>query len=145
MREAILIVSRVAMSLQRFGIGNVFYTMREVYGMVKSAISKIVRNFCRLVKVHLQCTFMQFPNLAQFRVLTQELKALYRIPHMIVIIDESPILILTLVIGRENDYCQKSLHSALLQDILDIKYAFWDYEFGWTGSMYDWTLLQLKN
>jgi hypothetical protein len=62
-----------------------------------------------LVKGHLQCIFMQFPSSVVFKILTQELKALYGIPHIIITIDDYHILILTLVIGGENYYCQKLL------------------------------------
>ena len=109
-----MIESRVVMSLQRLGIGNSFCTMREVYGMDESIISKIVRNFCRLVKVYLQCIFMQFTSLAMFKILTQELKALCGIPYIIITIDEYHILILTLVIGGESYYCQKLLMTKIL-------------------------------
>ena len=82
--------------------------------MDESIISKIVRNFCRLVKVYLQCIFMQFTSLAMFKILTQELKALYGIPYIIITIDEYHILILTLVIGGESYYCQKLLMTKIL-------------------------------
>ena len=53
MRDAISIESKVVMSLQRMGTRNTLCEVREVYGMAQIAIYEIVRNFCRLVKVHL--------------------------------------------------------------------------------------------
>ena len=60
MRETISVESRIVMSLQRLGTGNTLCIVKEVYGVVESTISKIVRNFCRLVGVHLQWTFINF-------------------------------------------------------------------------------------
>jgi hypothetical protein len=143
MRETISVESRIAMSLQRLGTGNTLCTVGEVYAVAESTILEIVRNFCRLVRVHLQGTFVQFPNPAQFRILAQEFKALNGIPYIIEAVDGSHIPILAPVIGGEDYYCRKSFHSALLQGIVDTKCVFWDYEFGWVGSMHDWTLFQL--
>ena len=143
MRETISVESRIAMSLQRLGTGNTLCTVGEVYGVAESTISEIVRIFCKLVRVHLQGTFVQFPSPARFRVLAQEFEALHGIPHIIGAIDGSHIPILAPVIGGEDYYCRKSFHSALLQGIVDTKCVFWDYEFGWAGSMHDWTLFKL--
>ena len=97
--------------------------------MVESTISKIVRNFCRLVRMHLQGIFIQFPSPARFKVLAQEFEALHGIPHIIGTIDGSHIPILAPVIGGENYHYRKSFHSALLQGIVDTKCVFWNYEF----------------
>ena len=74
----------------------------------------MVRNFCRLVRVHLQRIFIQFPSPAQFRVLAQEFEAFHGISHIIEAIDGSYVLILAPVIGDKDYYCRKSFHSALL-------------------------------
>ena len=92
----------------------------------------------------MQGIFVHFPNPTRFRVLAQEFEALYGIPYIIGAIDGSHIPILVPVIGGEDYYCRKSFHSVLLQGIVDIKCVFWDYEFGWAGSMHDWTLFKLK-
>ena len=68
LRKTISVESRIAMSLQRFGTGNTLYTIGEVYGVAENIISEIVRVFCKLVRVHLQGIFVQFPSPARFRV-----------------------------------------------------------------------------
>lgn len=113
MRETISVENRIAMSLQKLGTGNTLCTVGEVYGMAENTILKIVRNFCRLVRVHLQGTFVQFPSPTQFRVLAQEFETLHGILHIIGAIDGSHIPILAPVIGGD-------------------KCVFWNYEFGWT-------------
>ena len=94
------------MSLQRLEIGNTLCTVGEVYGVVESTISEIVRIFCKLVRVHLQGTFVQFPSPALFRILAQEFEALHEIPHIIRVIDGSYIPILAPIIGGEDYYVE---------------------------------------
>ena len=69
MRETISVESRIAMSLQRLGTGNTLYTVGEVYGMAENIILEVIRIFCKLVRVHLQGIFVQFPSLVRFGVL----------------------------------------------------------------------------
>ena len=84
---------------------------------------------------------MQFPSPTRFRVLAQEFGALHRIPHIIEAIDGTHIMIFAPLIGRNYYYYyyRKLFHSTLLQDIVYIKYVFWN-KFGWTRSMHNWTL-----
>ena len=91
----------------------------------------------------MQRTFVQFSSPARFRVLAQEFEALHKIPYIIKAIDGSHIPIFVPIIGEDDYYCIKSFHSALLQCIVDTKCTFWDYEFGWGGSLHVWTLFQL--
>jgi len=30
----------------------------------------------------------------------------------------------------------------LIQGVVDAKYSFWDYDYGWAGSIHDWVLFQ---
>jgi hypothetical protein len=73
-----------------------------------------MRNFCRLVRVHLQWIFVQFFSSTWFRVLTQKFEALHGISHIIRAIDGSHIPIIALVIRGEDSYFQKSFHLYLL-------------------------------
>jgi hypothetical protein len=45
------------MLLQKLGVGNMFRSVGEIYGMVEFSISIIVRKFCKLRKVHLYVRF----------------------------------------------------------------------------------------
>ena len=65
MREIISIESRIAMSLQRLGTGNILCNVGEAHGLAKNMTLEIVRNFYRLARVHLQRTFVQFLNLVR--------------------------------------------------------------------------------
>lgn len=141
-RRPISVEERVAMSLARLGTGDGLRMVGEVYGVAECTISRIVREFCKMVRLHLQKIFIQVPNENKFRVLAKEFERLHNIPYIIRAIDGSHIPVLAPVIGGEDYYCRKSFHSALLQGIVDTNCIFWDYEFGWAGSLHDWTVFQ---
>ena len=68
MWKAILIESRVVMSILRLRTRNTLCTVREVYMMVEIQVKKMLSQFCRSVRVHLHCTFVQFPSPTGFKV-----------------------------------------------------------------------------
>jgi hypothetical protein len=142
-RNSITVERRVAMSLVRLGSGNGLQIVGDLFGVAKSTVSKIVRDFCRMVRLHLQKKFVTFPSEYKFRELAKDFEALHGIPYVVGAIDGSHIPIIAPVNGGEDYYCRKSFHSALLQGIVDTNCIFWDYEFGWAGSMHDCTVFKL--
>jgi hypothetical protein len=73
--------------------------MGDLFGVFKGTILVIVREFCQMVRLHLQKLFVQFSNEPQFKVLSKKYNTLHGIPHIIGIIDGSYIPIQTLIIG----------------------------------------------
>ena len=106
----------------------------EVYGVAEYTISIIVRDFCIMVRLHLQKIFIQVPNENKFRVSTKEFERLHNIPYIIRVIDGSYISVIVQVLSEEDYYCRKCFHSALLQEIVDTNCIFWDYEFRWART-----------
>jgi hypothetical protein len=47
----------------------------EIYGVVKCSIKKFVRKNSKLMRVHLQCLFVQFQSESQFKILTNKFEA----------------------------------------------------------------------
>jgi len=92
----------------------------EVYGVAECTISGIVREFCKMVRLHLQKIFIQVPNENRFRVLAKEFERLHNIPYIIGAIDGSHVPVLAPVLGGEDYYCR----SALLQGIVDTNCIF---------------------
>ena len=72
--------------------------------MAESTLSKIVRSFCRLERVYVQCTLVQFPSPLWFRSLAQEFEALHEIPRIVWAIDGSHIPTLAPIIERKKNY-----------------------------------------
>ena len=61
-RVTVPVQERVAMSLHRLGSGDGLQTIGDLYGVHKSTLLRIVREFCRGVRKHLQPVFVQTPN-----------------------------------------------------------------------------------
>jgi hypothetical protein len=142
-RATISVETRIAVSLCRLGTGNGLLLVGEVYGIAECTVSCIIREFCKVVRKHLIRILVQFPNESQFKVLASQFEALHEIPYIVGAIDGSHIPVSALVIGGEDYYCWKSFHSAILQGIVDVNYKFWDFEFGWIGSLHDWFVFQV--
>ena len=62
-------LGRITMSLHRLGSGDGLQTIGNLYGVHKSILSIVVKEFRRAVRKHLQPVFIQTPNESQFRVL----------------------------------------------------------------------------
>ena len=142
-RNSISVETRIAVSLTRLGSGNGQLLIGDLYGVAECTVSKIVREFCKAVRQHLQRIFVQMPSESQFRILAKQFEALHGIPYIVGAIDGSHIAVLAPIVGGEDYYCRKSFHSAILQGIVDVKCRFWDYEFGWAGSLHDWAVFQV--
>ena len=52
-RVTVPMQERVAMSFHRLDSGDRLQNIRNLYGVYKSILSKIVREFCRVVRKHL--------------------------------------------------------------------------------------------
>ena len=131
------------MSLHGLGSGDGLQTIGDLYGVHKSTISIVVRELYRVVRKHLQSAFVQTSSKSQFRILTSRFEKLQDIPYIIGAIDGSHIPILAPLIDGQDYFCRKSYHSAILQRIVGPDCIFWDYEFGWAGSLHDWNVLQV--
>jgi hypothetical protein len=58
------------------------------------------------------------------------------------IIDKSHISIISPRIDPKSYYCSKGYYTTLIQRLVDAKCMFWDFDYGWAGSIYDWILFQ---
>ena len=56
------------MSSHRLGSGDDLQSIGDFYGVYKSILSKIIKEFCRVVRKHLQPIYVQTPSESQFRV-----------------------------------------------------------------------------
>ena len=128
------------MSLLRLGSNDGLQTIGDLYGVHKNILLIVVREFCRAVRKHLQPVFVQTSSESQFRILASRFEKLHDIPYIIGAIDGSHNLVLAPLIGGQYYYCRKSFHLAILQGIVGPDCMFWNYEFGWAGSLHDWSI-----
>ena len=71
-RIMVSVQERIAMSLHRLASGDGLQTIGNLYGVHKSILSILVREFCRAVKKYLQPIFVQILSESQFRVLASK-------------------------------------------------------------------------
>ena len=139
-RVTVPVQEMIAMSLHQLGSDDELQITDDLYGVHKSTLSIIVREFCRDVRKYLQPFFVRTPSDSQFRVLASNFEKLHEISYIIGAIDGSHILVLAPIIGKEDHYCRKLLHSAILHGVVGLDCMFWDYEFGWAMSLHDWAV-----
>jgi hypothetical protein len=94
----ISVEERVAMSLARLGIVDGLRMVGEVYGVAEYTISGIVKEFCKMVRLHLQTIFIQALDENRLRVLAKDFERLHNIPYIIGAIDGSHIPVLAHII-----------------------------------------------
>ena len=116
----------------------------DVYGVHKSTLSIVVREFCKAVRKHLQPVFVQTPSESQFRILASRFEKLHGIPYIIGAVHGSHIPVLAPLIGRQDNYYIKPFHTTILQGHVGPDCMFWDYEFRWAGSLHDSSIFQIK-
>ena len=80
---------KVAMLLHKLGSGHGLQNLGDLYEIHKNTLSKIVKEFCRVVKKYLQLVFVQTPIESQFRILASRFEQLHDIPYIIRPIDGS--------------------------------------------------------
>jgi len=71
-----------------------------------------------------------------------DFESLHGIPYILGAIDGSHIPIIAPKVDSTSYYCRIFFNLILLQGVVDAQYKFWNYDFGWAGSIYDWTLFQ---
>jgi hypothetical protein len=74
--------------------------------------------------------------------IAQEFESLHGIPYILGAIDGSHIPIIAPNTNPTLHYCRKGFSLVLHQGEVDCQCKFWDYNFGWAGSICDWSLFQ---
>jgi hypothetical protein len=94
MRESIHVEARVAMALARLGSGNSLQMCGEVYGIVESMTSIIVKEFCVAIQKHLKPLVIPKLTRNKIKKITIGFECLHGIPYIIGAIDNSHVPII---------------------------------------------------
>ncbi len=139
-RLTISLETRVVVALAHLGSGKFLQMVGEVYGIAKNTTSIIVQKFCEIVSRHLKpIAFMKLTTI-RIQQMISKFEALHHIPYIIGTIDGNHILIIVPFTNLGSYHCRKGFYSCLLQGICDVECKFWDYDYGWVGSVHDWAL-----
>ncbi len=130
------------MILERLGNENSLQMCGEVYGIVESTTSIIVREFCVAIKKHLKPSVRPKLTRNKIKEITIGFECLHGVPYILGAINGSYVPIITPKVDPKSYYYQKGFYSKLIQGVVDAKCSFWDYDYGWVGSVHDWALSQ---
>jgi hypothetical protein len=143
MNQTVDVETRVAITLTRLATGNTLSTIADLYGVAESTASVIVRECCEAMKIHLKPLVFEQLNKERIEIISQEFEKLHGIPYIMGAIDGSYIpIVAPHQYEAQPYYCRKGFHAVILQEVVDAKCQFWDYDFGWAGSCHDWTVFQ---
>lgn len=76
--------------------------MDDLFGVEKSTILILIKEFYREVRLHFQKKFVRFPSELKCCKLARDFEVLYEISYVVGALDKPHISILALVIGGEN-------------------------------------------
>ncbi len=127
----------VVMAFARLGSGNSLQMCGELYSIVESTTSIIVRKFCAVIRKNLKPLVILKLTRNKIKKITIGFECLHGIAYILGAIDDNHVLVIALKVDPKSYYCQKRLYSTLIQGILDAKCSFWDYDYGWAGSIHD--------
>ncbi len=74
----------------------------------------------------------------KIKEITIGFESLHGIPYILGAIVDSQIPIVAPKVNSKSYYCQKGFYSTLIQEIVDAKCNFWDYDYGWARNIHDW-------
>jgi hypothetical protein len=141
-RESILVKYRIAIILSQLETDNTLMMVGDLFGLGLDTTSEIVKECCKAIRIHLKPLVLKKPILVWMKPIASEFEALHKILYKLGAIDDSHIPIIAPPYDLVSYYSQKGFYSCLLLGIVDAKYKFWDYDFGWCGRIHDWTLFQ---
>ncbi len=119
------------------GNGKFLQMVGEVYGITKSTASIIVQKVCETISRHLKPIIFMKPTTIRIKRMISKFEALHHIPYIVETIDNTHILIIVPFTNLGSYHCRKGFYSCSLQWICDVECKFWNYGFGWVGSMHD--------
>ncbi len=130
------------MVLARLGSGNSSQMCGEVYGIVESTKSIIVKEFCVAIRKSLKPLVILKLTRNKIKKITIGFECLHEIPYILGAIDGNHVLVIAPKVDPKSYYCQKGFYSTLIQGVIDAKCSFRDYDYGWVGNIHDWALFQ---
>jgi len=109
----------------------------EVYGIAESMASILVKEFGIAIRKHLKP--LMIPKLIKNKIkeITTSFERLYEIPYILGAINGSHGPIIAPKVNPKSYYRRKGFYYTLIQGVVDPKYGFCDYDYGWVGSIHD--------
>jgi hypothetical protein len=98
--------------------------------------------FCSTIRKHLKPLVIPKLNRDIIKEIIIGFESMHGIPYILGSINGNHIPIVAPKVDPKSYYYQKKIYSTLIQRVLDAKCHFWDYDYGWLGSIRGWVLFQ---
>jgi hypothetical protein len=114
----------------------------KVYKIAENTTSIIMREFCSTIRKHVKP--LVIPKLTRdiIKEIIVGFESMHGIPYILGSIDGNHIPIVAPKVDPKSYYYRNLFYSTLIQRDLDAKCCFWDYDYGWVGSIHGWVLFQ---
>ncbi|CAM6129021.1 unnamed protein product [Calypogeia fissa] len=134
------LTNRVALALNRLATGNYLLGCADLYGVSEGLASIIVCDFCRAILKFIRPLVVPRLTKAALPRIAAKFEEKHGIPFIMGAIDGSHIPIIAPRGDPGPFYNRKGFYSVLLQGIVDVETVFMDWDFGWAGSLHDYTM-----
>ena len=100
------------------------------------------QGFCGVVCVHFLP--LMIPKLTPSKIveISVESEETHEILYVLSVIDDSQVPIVALKMNSKSYYYRKGFYSTLIQGIVDKKCLFWNFDYRWADSIYNWYLFK---
>lgn len=139
MRRAVCVRKRVAIALWRLGTLVEYRTIAHLFGVGRSTVHSITREFCTAVCRHLRPLYLNFPStVEEAQDIIDGFYSKWGFPQVIGCLDGTHISIDRPEGPQSGSYYnQKGFYSIVMQALVDHKGIFRDVYLGWAGSVHD--------
>jgi hypothetical protein len=106
------------------GSGNSLQICGEVYGIVESMASIILKEFFVAIKKHFKPLVIPKLIINKIKEITIGFECLYKIPYILGAINGSHVPIIAPNVDPKSYYCHKGFYYTLIQGVIDAKCSF---------------------